>query len=66
MTNTVISIANEFLWNISGTFQSVGFTAAYATLMTTSFSVGVGAAAGPTSNLGDFSNGCHAAWLSVI
>ena len=48
------------------TIQSVGFTAAYATLITTSIAAGLGVGPGPISIEGAFSNGSHAALLSVI
>lgn len=48
------------------TFQSVGFTAAYATRITTSKSSGFGFGPGPTSVDRAFSVGSQAAWLCKI
>ena len=52
---------NGFWRGVGRTIQSVGLTAAYATLITTSFPAAVGMGAGPTSNAGAFSAGSHAA-----
>jgi hypothetical protein len=45
------------------TFQSTGLTAAYATLMTISFSCGIGVGAGPICRGFDFAEAIHAASL---